>query len=126
MAEENSIYKCETCGIIVEVIHGGRSMACCGSAMKLLEPKTTTEGVEKHKPIIELTSSGYKVKIGSIPHPMLAEHHIEWVELILDDLVLRKNFVVGALPEWEFCFNGIAKNVSARAYCNIHGLWKSD
>jgi len=126
MTEIMQIFKCELCGNIVEVLHAGSNLVCCGREMKLLEAKSGEEGKEKHKPVIEKTSSGFKVKIGSIPHPMLAEHHIEWVELLLDDLVLRKTFSVGAAPEVEFCFCKEAKKVSARAYCNVHGLWKSD
>jgi superoxide reductase len=120
------VFRCEVCGTIAEIMHAGGDMACCGVMMKLLEEKTGAEGLEKHKPVIKKTPKGFRVKIGSIPHPMTPEHHIEWVELLADDLVLRKAFVFGVPPEWEFCFFSSPKKVSARAYCNIHGLWKSD
>ena len=125
MANVMDVFKCEVCGSIVEVLHDGSSPSCCGKEMTLLAAKVKEEGTEKHMPVLEKTSHGYNVKVGSVPHPMLPEHHIEWVELIVDDRVLRKNLVPGNAPEAEFCVPGKPKKVWARAYCNVHGLWKS-
>ncbi len=118
MTQLNQIWKCEICGNIIEVIHAGSdNLVCCGQPMTPQQEKTQDEGKEKHVPIIE----GKKVKIGSIPHPMLGEHYIEWIEAS-DGKETSKIFLKpGQEAEAEFCFGP----VSARAYCNVHGLWTS-
>ncbi|MFA5871725.1 MAG: desulfoferrodoxin [Parcubacteria group bacterium] len=126
MAELNQIYKCNKCGNIVEILHSGKGdLVCCEEPMELLTEKHEEEGLtEKHVPIIEKTETGYKVKIGSIPHPMEETHYIEWIELIVPGgRNCRKFLKPGDVPEAEFPTQ--AENVSAREYCNIHGLWKS-
>ena len=77
---------------------------------------------EKHVPVIEKTAKGVKVKVGSVPHPMEQSHYIEWIEVVADGEVLRHFLKPGEKPEAEFCLK--AKKVSAREYCNLHGLWK--
>lgn len=122
MAQLNQIYKCETCGNIVEVVNaGGGSLVCCGKEMKLLEPNTVDASKEKHVPVVESLENITKVKVGSEPHPMTEEHHIEWIEVIRDETVLRKYLKPGEAPEAEFEITG---EVLARAYCNLHGLWQ--
>ncbi|MFA5926540.1 MAG: desulfoferrodoxin [Parcubacteria group bacterium] len=126
MTEINQIYKCAKCGNIVEVLHvGAGELVCCGEPMELLKEKHEEEGfTEKHVPVIEKTEKGYKVKIGSVPHPMEEAHYIEWIELIVPDgRNCRKFLKPGETPEAEFTTQ--AENVRAREYCNIHGLWKS-
>ncbi len=124
MAKELEIYKCETCGNIVEVLHGGAGeLVCCGAPMKLFVENTVDAAKEKHVPVIEKTANGYKVKVGSVAHPMEAKHWIEWIELIADGKVYRQNLAPGQAPEAEFCIS--AEKVTAREYCNIHGLWKA-
>jgi superoxide reductase len=125
MTELNQIYKCSKCGNIIEVLHIGQGqLVCCGEPMELLVEKTEDQGKEKHVPVIEKTEKGYKVKIGSIPHPMEEQHYIEWIELIVPDgRNCRKFLKPGDAPEAEFPTQ--AENVSAREYCNVHGLWKS-
>ncbi len=134
MTELNQIYKCNKCGNIVEVLHvGGGQLVCCGGPMELLAEKTEDQGKEKHVPVIEKTEKGYKVKIGSIPHPMEEAHYIEWIEIIADGKICRKFLKPGEAsadakaladkPEAEFYIE--AENVTAREYCNVHGLWKS-
>jgi len=125
VAKMMDVFRCEICGLIVEVLHDGAHPVCCGKEMTLLVPKVKEEGTEKHMPIIEKTSHGYNVKVGSVPHPMLVEHRIEWIELIVDERVYRKNLVAGNAPEAEFSVPGKPKKIWARAYCNVHGLWKS-
>jgi len=127
MTKLNEIYKCEICGNITEVLHSGQgSLVCCGQDMKLLEENTIEkEGNEKHIPIIEEIDSGVKVKVGSIEHPMLEEHYIEFIELIINGKVYRQNLKPEQKPEAEFYVDISGKNLSARAYCNVHGLWKS-
>ena len=118
------IYKCSICGNIVDLLHDGKGqLVCCGKPMDLLEAKTEDEGMEKHVPVVEKTGNGFKVKVGSIPHPMEAEHFIQWIELIADGVSYRKFLKPGEAPEAEFEIK--AENVSAREYCNLHGLWKS-
>lgn len=126
MAKLMGIYKCEHCGNIVEVfVEGVAPIMCCGQKMTYMEEKTADHSVEKHVPFIEETENGYKVKVGeNTPHPMMEKHYIQWIELIVDDLVLRKNLKPGDAPEAEFCV-AKSENVMAREYCNIHGHWKS-
>ena len=123
MAERLQIYKCETCGNIVEVLHGGTgTLVCCGKDMKLLVENTTDAAKEKHVPVIEKTAEGFKVKIGAVPHPMEEKHYIEWIELLVDGLAYRAFLKPGDAPEATFCVKGA--RVDAREYCNVHGLWK--
>ncbi len=124
MAKLKEIYKCNVCGNIVEVIHAGvGELVCCGQPMQLLVEKSQEEGNEKHVPVIETTATGVIVKVGSVLHPMEEKHYIEWIELHTDGAVYRKFLQPAEKPEAEFCVT--AKNLSAREYCNIHGLWKS-
>ncbi|MCK4266783.1 MAG: desulfoferrodoxin [Thermoplasmata archaeon] len=124
MTEILEVYKCEICGNIVEMLHeGAGQLVCCGEPMKLFEAKNQDEGQEKHVPVIERSDVGVKVKVGDVPHPMLDEHYIEWIEIIADGMVYRKALKPGDVPEAEFRITGDSATV--RAYCNIHGLWKS-
>lgn len=124
MTEQKQIYKCNVCGNIVEVLHSGKGqLVCCGQLMELLKEKTEDIGKEKHVPVIEKTETGFKVKIGSVPHPMEEKHYIEWIEIIADGRSYRKFLKPGNKPEAEFEIK--AKKILAREYCNIHGLWKS-
>ena len=124
MTERLQIYRCEVCGNIIEVLHPGvGQLVCCGQPMIPLEEKVKDMGLEKHVPVIEKTGTGIKVKVGSVPHPMEQNHYIEWIELIADDRVYRKFLNPGDKPEAEFQIK--AEEISAREYCNIHGLWKS-
>jgi superoxide reductase len=123
MAKELQIYKCNTCGNIVEVLHGGiGELVCCNKPMELLEEKTADATTEKHVPVIEKVNGGYKVKVGSVPHPMEEKHYIEWIELLADGKAYRQFLKPGAAP--EAVFNVEADSVSAREHCNVHGLWK--
>lgn len=124
MTEKLQIYKCEICGNIVEVLHTGKGeLVCCGEPMKLHEENTVDAATEKHVPVIEKTENGFKVKVGSVAHPMIEEHYIEWIELIVDGIAYRKFLNPGDEPWAEFCIE--AEDVTAREYCNIHGLWKN-
>ena len=123
MTKKLQIYKCNTCGNIVEVLHeGGGELVCCGEPMKLLDEKTADAGKEKHVPVIEKIKGGYKVKVSSIPHPMEEKHYIEWIELLADGKAYRQFLEPGVAPEATFFVEG--RTVSAREHCNIHGLWK--
>jgi len=117
------IYKCMRCGTIVQIVHPGRpTLVHCGVPMRLLVEKTEDLGYEKHVPVIEKIDGGYKVKVGSAPHPMEEAHYIEFVQLIAGDSVQTQALKPGEAPEAVFLTD--AQGVFARAYCNLHGLWK--
>ena len=123
MIKLNSIYKCNICGNIVQVIHSGEeALVCCNQPMQKLVEQTTETGSEKHLPVIEKTEAGYEVKIGGIPHPMEEKHYIEWIELLADGKAYRQFLEASGAP--EAIFNVDADSVSARELCNVHGLWK--
>ncbi len=124
MTKVNEVYKCNVCGNVVEVLHAGvGELVCCGQPMELLKEKTEDVGQEKHVPVTEKTDKGIKVKVGSVPHPMEENHHIEWIEIIVNGGNYRKFLKPGEKPEAEFEIG--AGNVEAREYCNVHGLWKA-
>jgi len=124
MTKQLEVYKCELCGNIVEVLHtGAGELVCCGQPMKLFVENTVDAAREKHVPVIEKIDGGYRVKLGFIPHPMEEKHYIEWIELVAGNKVLRQFLQPGDAP--EAIFQTIAKDVSARAYCNLHGLWRN-
>lgn len=124
MAERKQVYKCEACGNIIEVLHGGEGeLVCCGEAMKLMDAHTVDQGKEKHVPVIEKVDGGIKVKVGDVEHPMEDKHYIEWIEIIDGDVSRRAFLKPGQKP--EAVFPGASENVTAREFCNVHGLWKS-
>jgi len=124
MAKKLEIYKCMICGNIVEVLHGGAGeLVCCGEAMRLYAENTVDAAKEKHVPVIEKIDGGFKVKVGSTAHPMEEKHYIEWIELIANGKAYRQFLNPGDIP--EAIFNIAADSVSAREYCNLHGLWKA-
>ena len=124
MAEKLEVYKCDICGNIVELLHAGQgTLVCCGQDMTLQAEKTADSAKEKHVPVIEKVNGGYKVSVGSVPHPMEDKHYIEWIELIAGDKAYRQFLNPGDTPEALFKVD--ADKVSAREYCNLHGLWKS-
>jgi len=124
MSKQLSIYKCEVCGNIVELLHEGKGeLVCCGKPMKLFVENTVDAAREKHMPVIEKTSTGVKVKVGSVAHPMVEEHYIEWIEIIADGKAYRQFLKPGVAPEATFPIQ--ANALSAREYCNLHGLWKA-
>jgi superoxide reductase len=124
MAEKLQVFKCDICGNIVEVLHGGKGqLVCCNESMKELVANTVDASLEKHVPIIEKTENGITVKVGSAPHPMEEKHYIEWIEVIIDSRVYRQFLVPGGSPEAFFPVKG--ESITAREYCNVHGLWES-
>ena len=124
MAKQSGIYKCAVCGNIVEVVHAGDGeLVCCGQPMQLLAENTTDASREKHVPVIEKTPDGVKVKVGSAAHPMEEKHYIEWIEVIADGKRCRQFLKPGQAPEAVFSVQ--AAEITAREYCNLHGLWKA-
>jgi superoxide reductase len=125
MTKRLQVYKCDVCGNIVEVLHeGAGQLVCCGAPMKLFEENKTDAATEKHVPVIEKVENGYKVTVGSVPHPMEGEHYIEWIQLIADGHACRHFLKPGDPP--EAFFEVTADKVKAREYCNIHGLWSKE
>lgn len=124
MAEQLEIYKCEKCGNIVEVLFGGDGeLVCCEEPMKLFVENTVDAAKEKHVPVIEKIDGGFKVKVGEVAHPMQEDHYIQWIEAVADGKAYRKFLNPGDTPEAEFMIDAAA--ITAREYCNLHGLWKT-
>ncbi len=124
MTEKLQIYKCEVCGNIVEVLHAGQGqLVCCGVPMKNFVENTVDAAKEKHVPVVEKISGGFRVKVGGVPHPMEEKHYIEWIEIIADGKAYRQFLQPGQAPEAVFEIQ--AEKVTAREYCNLHGLWKA-
>ncbi len=125
MIETMQIYKCEKCGNIVEVLYaGGGDLVCCGQPMKLLKENTSDGAKEKHVPVVERVPGGIRVTVGAVAHPMEEKHYIEWIELLADGKVYRAHLEPGDKPE---AFFGVeASRITAREYCNLHGLWKAE
>ncbi len=124
MAEKMQIFKCEACGNIIEVLHGGEGeLVCCGEPMKWFEENTVDAAKEKHVPVIEKIEGGFKVMIGSVAHPMEEKHFIEWIEVITEDGRVYRQFLCPGMAA-EASFKIDAATITAREYCNLHGLWR--
>lgn len=126
MAERFEVYKCDSCGHIVEMLHEGKGqMFCCGKPMRVFKENTVDASVEKHVPVVVEKSGGdILVKVGSVPHPMEKDHYIEWIEIMKDGKVLSRQFLKpGDAPEAKFKFE--QKGIVVREYCNLHGLLKA-
>ena len=117
---------CRGCGNLVGVIHdSGVPMQCCGQPMETLTPNTTDAAGEKHVPVVAVADGKVTVKVGSVAHPMLPEHFIQWIALETDRGMQRKRLNPGEAPEASFLI-GDEKPLAVYEYCNLHGLWKTD
>lgn len=126
MAKLNEIYKCNVCEKIVEVVVvGNGNLVCCDENMELLEETQVGVAPERHIPIIERDGDNVIVKIGELPHPMIEEHHICFIELFVGEKIYRKFLEVGDEPKAVFEVCADINDLRAREYCNIHGLWRS-
>lgn len=124
MTKVKEVYRCAICGNIVEIMHmAGGTLTCCGQPMELLTENTVDAAKEKHVPVVEAIEGGYKVKVGSVEHPMQDNHYIEWIELVEENKIQRVHLKAGDKPEAVFYTD--CKNVYAREYCNLHGHWSS-
>ena len=127
MVERFGVYKCNICGNVVRVnLAGVGNLVCCGQPMVLQRPKVQEEGHEKHLPVVEETPQGVRVKVGSVPHPMEANHYVVWVEVEADGHCLQRFFKPGDRPEAEFLLGAGLKPRVVREYCNVHGLWERE
>ena len=121
-----TFYRCEHCGNIVAYIHdSGVRCQCCGEEMKPLVPNTSDGAGEKHVPVIEQNGRTVTVTVGSVEHPMLEAHYIEWIMLETKEGRQRKTLMPGEKPVATFALTDADAVVAAYEYCNLHGLWKS-
>lgn len=117
-------YRCERCGNIVALLKkGGGTLACCGQAMTRLTANTSDGAHEKHVPVVTRENGKLRVQVGSVLHPMLPEHHIEWIALVSGERLEFHYLQPGEQPVAEF---DDAKSGTVYEYCNLHGLWKAD
>lgn len=119
-------YICEHCGNIVTKIEDKRvPLFCCGQKMTELVPGTVDASLEKHVPVVEIDGNTVNVKVGSVTHPMIEEHYIQWICLETDKGTQIKYLKAGEAPEATFVLTD-EKPVAVYEYCNLHGLWKTD
>jgi len=123
---ELKFYRCSHCGnIIAYVKDSGVPIVCCGEKMAEIIPGTTDAAVEKHVPVYTVEGNLVKVKVGSVAHPMLEEHSIEWIALQTNKGNQRKVLKPGEAPEACFCICDGEEVQAVYEYCNLHGLWKA-
>jgi superoxide reductase len=123
---ENKFYICEHCGNIIGMINdAGVPMMCCGQKMTKLVPGTVEASVEKHIPVVTVKDDIVEVTVGSVLHPMVEEHSIQWVYVLTDRGGQRKCLNAGEEPVVKFALKD-EKPIAVYAYCNLHGLWKAD
>ena len=119
-------YRCNHCKqIITKLNDSGVPVICCGEPMKELVPNTTDAAGEKHVPVVEVNGKDVKVTVGSVIHPMVEEHFIEWVVVETTKGVLRRNLKAGEAPKVEFALLPDEEVQAVYAYCNLHGLWRA-
>ena len=119
-------YLCESCKTMVTMVNDSDvNLVCNGEKMVLLVPGTVDASVEKHTPAVTVDENIVKVSVGSVAHPMADEHYIEWIYLETCCGGQIKYLKPGDAPETSFVLNG-QKPVAVYAYCNLHGLWKTE
>ena len=123
---EQRFFVCETCGNIIAMVKpSGVPVVCCGKPMKQIVPNTTDAAQEKHVPVWSKEGNLVKVQVGSVAHPMIPAHYIEWVSLQTKAGNQRKALVVDGAPEVTFALTDGDAVEAVYAYCNLHGLWKA-
>lgn len=133
MTKKNEVYLCPVCGGMMEVLNAGAVPVCCGKPMTILRENDSDGAYEKHVPVVDIVDGCIRVRVGASDHPMTDAHYIGWIELLWPGYVLRKELHPGDNPEAIFTLEKdndvsiscLVKGVVARAYCNLHGLWKS-
>ena len=121
-----TFYKCEHCGnIIAHINDSGVRCVCCGETMKPLTPNTSDGAGEKHVPVLTKEGRTVTVTVGSVEHPMLDAHYIQFICLETENGVQIKYLKPGQEPKAEFSLNG-EKPVAVYEYCNLHGLWVNE
>ena len=123
---KSKFYICRHCGNLIGMINNaGVPMVCCGEKMEALEPNTVEASGEKHIPVLKIENNTLTVDIGSVEHPMLDEHYIQWIYMETENGGMRKGLNPGNKPRSTFCI-GDDKPLAVYAYCNLHGLWKTE
>ena len=123
---ELKFYRCKVCGKIIAIVKDtGVPTICCGEEMEQIIPGTTDAAVEKHVPVVTVNGNTVEVKVGSVDHPMLPEHYIEWIALSTKQGNQRKALKPGDAPKATFAIVDGDEVVAAYAYCNLHSLWGS-
>ena len=119
-------YRCEHCGNIITFVHSaGVPVMCCGQKMTELVPGTTDGAAEKHVPVVEVQGSTVQVKVGSVEHPMLPEHFIQFIAIETKHGSQIEYLQPGEKPQASFVLADGDQLVAAYEYCNLHGLWKA-
>ena len=119
-------YICRHCGNIIGMINdAGVPVMCCGQKMEARVPNTTEAAGEKHLPVVTVDGATVTVKVGEVAHPMTDEHYIQWVYIETENGGQRRALKPGDKPEVTFCL-GEDKPIAVYAYCNLHGLWKTE
>ena len=123
---EVTFYRCNKCGNLVMVLDEGSCVPqCCGEPMQKLVAGATDAATEKHVPAVSETEDGkLLVTVGSVEHPMTPEHYIEWIAYADEKKTIVKHLKPGDKPQAKFCHKG--EGATVYAYCNLHGLWKTE
>ena len=100
---EPKFFKCAHCGQIITLVKAtGVPVICCGEKMGELVPNTVDAAKEKHVPVYEVKDGVVNVTVGSVEHPMTAEHYIEFIVLATKNGVQRKDLKPGDAPKAAF------------------------
>lgn len=119
-------YICETCGNIIEKVKdSGVPVVCCGKPMKELVAGTVDASLEKHIPVYTVEGNKVSVVVGSVEHPMVEVHYIQWIDLVTNKGVQRKYLTPNEAPKAEFVLLEGETVLEVYEYCNLHGLWKA-
>jgi len=119
-------YVCEHCGNMIEMVKDkGVPVVCCGQKMKYLEPNTVEASGEKHLPAVKVEGDVVNVNVGAVDHPMVDVHYIEWVYVETEKGGQLKYLNPNESPAASFIVKD-DKAVAVYAYCNLHGLWKTE
>lgn len=120
-------YICEHCGNIIEYVKdSGVPVMCCGQKMTEIVPGTSDGAVEKHVPVVTVSGNEVLVQVGSVEHPMVEEHYIEWIVIQTEKGSQKVRLAAGDEPKAKFLLAENDRPISAYAYCNLHGLWKAE
>ena len=121
---ELKLLKCKSCGKIVERLPGthGCATVCCGSPMVELTANSQEASLEKHIPVVLIDGNHVHVQVGSVEHPMIEEHHIQFIYLVTDKATHRVDLTPGGKPVADFYIEN-EKPLKVYEYCNLHGLW---
>lgn len=133
-----TFYHCPVCGnLMLMLLPSGVTPICCGQEMEVLEPNTAEASTEKHLPVVTSTNMGTRVTVGSAPHPMTEAHHIQFIVLVTTHGIHIRHLTATDVPEALFPMHcsvpascssptPCCKPIAAYAYCNLHGLWRTD